>query len=142
MEHPVFRNPHLFQQLPLRDYMRDKLPTGGQGCVVEDLDVVIRHFGYKYHLDSDGRFMLIEQKHPGSFIETAQVFTFRLIHRTLRAGDPEKKRYIGYYVLNVAFDEEDEKPIFPVLVNKIHKLDEPEFLKWLNGEIALPSMWE
>jgi hypothetical protein len=139
---PVFRNPHLFQQLPLRDYMRQKLPTGGQGCVVEDLDVVVRHFGYKYRLDADGRFMLIEQKHPGSFIETAQVFTFRLMHNTMRAGDPEKKRYVGYYVLNIAFDLDNGEPVFPVLVNKKHSLNESDFLQWLNGDLVLPSMWE
>lgn len=141
MEQPVFRNPHLFQQLPLRDYMRKHLPAGGAGCVVEDLDVVIRHYGTKYQLDATGRFMLIEQKHPGSFIATAQQMTFGLMHATLRKGDPNRERYTGYYVLNIAFDD-DGNPIFPVLVNRKHQLDESQFKEWMNGALVLPSLFD
>lgn len=141
MDKPVFRNPHLFQQLPLRDYMRSNLPSGPAGCVIEDLDVVVRHFGTKYQLDATGRFMLIEQKHPGSFIGTAQQMTFGLMHAVMRKGDPNRERYVGYYVLNIAFDDAGN-PVFPVLVNRKHSLNESQFNEWINGFMILPSMFE
>lgn len=141
MKLPVFRNPDKFQVLPLREYLRRKLPAGSSGCVIEDLDLLVRHFGNNYGIDTIGRFMLIEQKHPGSFIEGAQVWTFRLVHDTLRKGDPDRKRYVGYYVLNIAFDS-NKNPIFPVTVNRSLSLDEKQFLKWLNGALVLPSMFD
>lgn len=141
MEIPVFRNPDTHQVLPLREYLRHKLPPGPAGCVVEDLDLLVRHFGTNYGLDATGRFMLIEQKHPGYFIEGAQVWTFRLVHDTLRKGDPNRERYVGYYVLNIAFDD-DKNPIFPVTVNRSHVLEEDKFGQWLNGALVLPSMFD
>lgn len=141
MDRPVFRNPDKFQVLPLREYMRLTLPSGPSGCVVEDLDILVRHYGINYGLDATGRFMLIEQKFPGSFIGSAQIRTFGLIHDTLRKGDPNRERYVGYYVLNIAFDDFGN-PMFPVTVNRSHVLDEDKFGQWLNGALVLPSMFD
>lgn len=140
MSQPVFRNPDLYQVLPLREYLRGALPSGGDGCVIEDLDLLVRHYGPRYQLDSFGRFMLVEQKHPGSDIGTAQKRTFGLLHQLLRMADPDRKRYLGYYLLWVHFGP-NNTPIFPITINRQHVLSEPDFLKWLNGETILPSLW-
>lgn len=141
MEKPVFRNPDKFQVLPLREYLREELPPGSAGCVVEDLDLLVRHYGMRYGLDATGRFMLIEQKHPGSFIGTAQQMTFGLVHSVLRKGDPDRERYLGYYVLEVAFDE-GQMPVFPVRVNRKYTLDRAQFVEWMNGALVLPSLFD
>jgi hypothetical protein len=141
MDTPIFRRPDLFQLLPAREYVRSHMPSGPAGCVVEDLDLVIRHFGIAYQLDATGQFMLVEQKHPGAWIGPAQERTFRLIHDVCRLGDPKRSRYIGYYVWQVAFGAEN-LPIFPCLVNRIHKLDETGFLAWMNFRLILPSLFD
>ena len=109
--------------------------------MIEDLDMVVRHYGPRYHTDDNGRVMFIEQKHPPFWIQGAQVMTFRHLHRMLRRGDPERKGYIGYYVLQIAFDE-NEQPIFPVCVNRKNTLDEIQFKKWMTGTVVLPSLWD
>jgi hypothetical protein len=140
MAAPTFRNSDIYQRLPIRDYLRTALPEGSQGMVVEDLDLVIRHYGNSYRLDGKGRLMLVEQKHPPAWIEYAQEKTFGLIHQLIRAGDPDKKRYLGYYVLQIAFN--GEEPVFPVTVNRKHELDKAQMLDWFNGKLILPGLWE
>ncbi len=141
MSNHTFRNPDLFQVLPLRDYLRSPgWPNGSDGFVVEDLDIVIRHFGNGYHTDAKGRLLLIEQKHPGHWIRTAQQKTFGLLHGLLRKADPERQRYIGYYVLQVEFGDGSE-PMFPVRVNG-KELDAAEFKRWITGETVLPSLFD
>ena len=137
----TFRNPDLFQVLPLRDYLRSPgWPDGKDGFVVEDLDVVVRHFGNTFHTDAKGRLLLIEQKHPGHWIRTAQEKTFGLMDTLLRKADPERVRYLGYYILQVAFDA-DNAPVFPVRMNK-QAMDATEFRKWITGETVIPSYFE
>src|SRR4029450_4557735 len=101
MTTPVFRNPHLFQVLPLREYIRLNFPSGPEGFVTEDLDLLVRHFGRKYSQDLFGRFMLIDHKSLGANLGSAQEWTFKLVHSTLRAGDPKRQRYLGYFLLNL-----------------------------------------
>lgn len=137
----VFRNPDMFQVLPLRDLLRTLLPKGTEGCVIEDLDLIIRHYGPKYQLDAKGRVMLIEHKFPTHYLGRAQENTFGLIHELMRLGDPKRKRYLGYYVLQFAFDE-NKLPIFPATVNRQYQMDKTEFVKWLNGITILPSLWD
>ncbi len=137
----TFRNPDLFQVLPIREYLRrDPFLNGGQGFVLEDVDLVVRHYGANYGTDAKGKFMLIEMKHPGSFMGTAQYKTFGLIDELCRKSDPDRLRYIGFYVLNIAFDD-SQLPIFPVVLNREHKLDEQGFYDWINGKTVLPSLY-
>lgn len=141
MSEHTFRNPDLFQRLPLRDYLRGPgWPNGSDGFVVEDLDVVVRHFGNGFHTDAKGRLLLIEQKHPGHWIRTAQERTFGLFDELLRKADPERVRYLGYYVLQIAFDE-NNAPVFPVRVNG-KEMDADAFKQWMTGETVLPSYFE
>jgi hypothetical protein len=139
MSEHTFRNPHLFQRLPLRDYLRTHYPDGSNGFVLEDLDLVVRHYGINYRTDSIGRILLIELKHPGSSIGTAQRKTFGLIDSLMRRGDPKGERYLGYFQLNATFDEKNNM-VFPVQVNGI-QMDEPRFRRWITGEDVLPSLF-
>lgn len=104
-EQPVFRNDDKFQRLPFRDWLRKRMPNGRAGYVVEDLDLVPRVYGPNYNEDDIGKFMLLELKYTSSWIGVAQQKTFGLIHRVCRAGDPARRRYLGYYVIN--YDNED-----------------------------------
>lgn len=134
MSDTVFRNPDKFQVLPLREYIRQEFPRGSDGLVAEDLDLVIRHFGSNYGTDAKGRLMLIEQKHAGYGIGTAQQKTFGLIDELLRRGDPDGQRYLGYYLLNCVFD--GMQPVFPVTVNG-QELDREQFHEWLEGALVV-----
>lgn len=140
MSEHIFRNPDLFQRLPLRDYLRTAFPNGNSGFVVEDLDVVVRHYGTDYHTDTKGRLLLIEQKHPGHGIGAAQKMTFGLMDTLMRKADPERLRYLGYYVLQVAFGV-GNAPVFPVRVNG-QEMDATEFRRWITGEVILPSYFD
>jgi len=100
-----FRNPDKLQVLPFRDWIRDHLPGGPDGYVVEDLDLVLRIYGPKFKSDATGKFMLIELKFGHSWIGVAQRKTFGLMHNLLRNADPGCQRYLGYFVLQ--YDNED-----------------------------------
>lgn len=139
MSNHTFRNPHLFQRLPVRDYLRVHYPDGSRGFVVEDLDLVVRHYGVNYHTDATGRFMLIEIKHPGHSIGTAQRRTFGLLDSLLRKGDPNGERYMGYFQLNAEFDDGNNM-VFPVHVNG-KQMDEQQFRRWITGEEAVPPLF-
>jgi len=99
---PIFRNPDKFQVLPWRDLLRDLLPPGREGIVVEDLDLVICRFGKREGraYSDDGKFLLMEVKYQNFRPNYAQRKVFGLIDRLLKKADPEKKHYIGYYVLH------------------------------------------
>jgi hypothetical protein len=81
------------------------MPSGSEGFVTEDLDLVVRLFGAKYNTDATGKFMLIELKHGNAQPAIAQQKTFGLIDSLLRKADPNKQRYLGYFILN--YDNED-----------------------------------
>jgi len=104
---PEFRNPDKFQLLPFREWIRRNLPSGSDGFVCEDLDLVVRVFGEWFGQDSIGRFMLIELKFMGTRLGRAQRMTFGLVDRLLRAGDPDAKRYRGYFVLEYSDEDWD-----------------------------------
>ena len=105
MPKPAFRNPDKFQLLPFREWCREHLPPGNEGIVIEDLDLLVRHFGAEHGTDAIGRFMLCELKFDTSMIGTAQRRTFGLLDGLLRAGDKDGDRYLGYYIIN--YDNED-----------------------------------
>lgn len=102
---PTFRNPDKFQVLPFREWIRNNMPSGRDGFVAEDLDLVVRLYGPRFHTDATGKFMLIELKHGNTQPAIAQQKTFGLIDALLRKADPEQKRYLGYFVVN--YDNED-----------------------------------
>ena len=108
---PTFRNPDLFQVLPIRAFFRGEcgfdFPSGGGGFVVEDLDLLIRWYGPGFDLDGDGRFRLVELKHKGSTIGTAQRRTFGLMDKLLRQGDTDGTHYDGYYLVQMYPAESD-----------------------------------
>lgn len=135
MSDTQFRNPDKVQVLPLREYLRRHLPNGREGFVVEDLDLLIRHFGPRYGADPTGRFMLVEEKRNGCTIGMAQQRTFGLVDEVLRKGDPGRERYTGYYLLNTTYDANDELT-FPLRVNG-QPLDRDQFHQWLEGELSI-----
>lgn len=127
MSTPVFRNPDKFQLLPHREWIRAHKPTGTQGYVVEDLDLVLRVYGRNYLTDDKGRIALVELKFGNSWIGYAQRKTFGELHRMLRAGDAEN-RYIGFFVIQYS-DEDWDKAEFAV--NKT-TLSGDEFARFLS----------
>jgi len=142
MTAPTFRNPDKFQQLSFRDWFRKNKPSGKEGYVVEDLDLVLRIFGANFHTDATGKFILIELKFKNAWIGPAQKRTFSLINSLLRQGDPERKRYLGYYV--VQYDNEDwDKASFRI--NRV-KVTCEEFDKFSNLDSdflsSLPTVLE
>jgi hypothetical protein len=106
MATPTLRNPNLVQALAWRESMRQDLPAGTAGMVIEDLDLVLRWFGSNYNLDAIGRLRLVEMKHITSGIGRAQESTFGLIDMLCRAGNPE--RYDGFFVVQADMNAVDE----------------------------------
>lgn len=127
MTKPELRNPEIVQRLPYRDWIRTNLPEGSEGFVCEDIDLVVRVYSWKFKTDSIGKFMFIELKYQTSKIETAQKMTFGLIDKVCRQGDPEKKRYAGYFVVQYA-DNDWDVSLFRI--NGV-ALNREEFLKFL-----------
>lgn len=101
----TFNNPDKYQVLPFREWLRENMPNGKDGFVVEDLDLVVRWFGQRYGFDSKGAFMLIDLKFGTSDLGVAQVKTFGLIDEMLRQVDPHQDRYMGFFL--VQYDNED-----------------------------------
>ena len=134
----TFRNPELFQVLPFREWMRKNLPSGSQGMVIEDLDLVIRVYGTNFGSDAVGKFMLIELKFKKSWIGQAQKRTFGQIDRLLRKADPDAKRYMGYFV--VQYDDEDwDKAQFKVNRKRLPTETFKRFLLFDSAVIATLS---
>lgn len=100
MNQPVFKNADIFQVHGFREWIRKNMPSGPQGFVVEDLDLVPRVYGPSYGTDEKGKFALMELKYGRAQPARAQINTFGLIDGLLKNGDPQRKRYRGYHVLN------------------------------------------
>jgi hypothetical protein len=134
----VFRNPDKLALIPYREYMRDNLPTPGQGMVVEDMDVIALQIGALCgrHRDADGKFMMIEIKSFGARMGYAQTRLFSMMHRLMRAGDPQKEYYVGFYLLH--WDDNNNKP---VSINH-QPCTEQEFKDWMVGETTLLSLFD
>lgn len=104
-----FRLKDKLQVINLRQLIRGEthwsMPSGPEGLVVEDLDLVIRWYGPLFDLDEVGRFRLVEAKYgEHTSLETAQHRTFKLMDELFRRGDSEG-RYDGFYKLNYSDDE-------------------------------------
>lgn len=105
MSKPEFRHPDKFQVLKFREWIRENLPTGKEGFIAEDLDLVIKVFGSNYGLGQAGKFMLCELKFYPTSIGYAQKQLFGTIDKLLRKADPKHKIYRGYYVIQ--YNNED-----------------------------------
>lgn len=127
---PVFRNPDKVQVLPFREWMRQNLPTGKQGMVVEDLDLLPTIFGplAGRSYSDDGMFMLVELKTPGYSMSYGQKRLFGLIDTLLRFSDPHEKYYLGCFT--VWWDHENNKPI---AIN-FEPCTEEQFSLWMQGK--------
>jgi len=133
MAQPVFRNPDKYQVLPIREYIRKNLPSGDQGLVVEDLDLVPLMFsklvGRAYN--ADGKFMLVEVKEPGHTVDYSQRRLFEMMDRLLRIADPDGEYYIGFYLLRW-----NNIRNLPVDING-KACTEQEFKDWMTGKITI-----
>lgn len=127
---PVFRNPDKVQVLPFREWMRDNLPTGKQGMVVEDLDLLPTMFGplVGRAYDADGLFMLVEIKNKGYRMSYGQKRLFGLIDTLLRFADPNAEYYLGCFT--VWWDYTTNKP---VAIN-FESCTEQEFSLWMQAK--------
>ena len=111
MAAPEFRHPDKVQLLLFREYLRQNMPSSSDGYVVEDLDLVIRAFQpsrpskFQFQTDDEGKFRLIELKYGNAWITNGQRRTFGLMDRLMRVGDPDRKRYLGYFVVQYSHED-------------------------------------
>lgn len=103
----AFRNPDILQVLPFREWLREKMPSGRDGFVVEDLDLVVRWFGRNYGYDSRGAFMLMDLKFGSAQLGIAQEKTFGLMDGLLRQADPDFERYLGFFLIQYTDEDWD-----------------------------------
>jgi hypothetical protein len=124
---------------PIRRLIREYLPNGQDGYVVEDLDLLIRVFGQRFSTDGRGRLRLIELKCSHGIEEPArlrggQAFTLGLLNDMLRSS-AMAERYDGLYV--VTHSEPD------VVSGRIwidrREVTLEEFIEWLRfGDCDAP----
>jgi len=138
MSNHVFRNPDLYQQLPFRDYIRQHCPGANAGLIVTDLDMIINHIGalVDRRRDEDGRISLVELKDISTALNYTQSRTMQLMHKLMRASDPEHKFYRGSYLL-----QWDNKNNVPCRING-KPVTEQEFVDWMIGKLEIPSLFD
>lgn len=83
------------------------MPSGSDGFVVEDLDLVIRWFGQRYGFDSSGAFMLVELKFGNAEMGIPQIKLFGLVDSLLKKADPNRERYFGFYLIQYTNEDWD-----------------------------------
>lgn len=134
----VFRNPDKVQQLPFRDYIREHCPGARDGLSVLDLDMVPLLFGNMVGRPSkaDGKFMLTEIKANGAKLNYAQERLLMLMHRLLRQADPDKKFFIGSYLLHWDYDTNK-----PASLN-YKRISDADFQQWITGKLDWPSLFD
>jgi len=111
------------------------MPTGREGCVVEDIDLVLRGFGTLYHTDDEGILKLIELKYGKAEMGFAKTKTFGLIDRGLKRGEPE--RYKGYFLIN--YDNENwDKANFEINRKPVTLTELSRFLMF--GDIGITGL--
>lgn len=117
------------QRLSYRDFMRDHMPSGRDGLVIVDLDLVTRHHGALFSTDRAGILTCMEFKHDGYDMTWGQKWTFGPIDAALRTQMAD--RYRGFYLVQY----EDEP--FEVTSINYRPSDNDEFLKWMRLEVEL-----
>lgn len=102
---PTIRHRHLLDAIgPVRDLMRNEFPTGGQGMVIEDLDMIMRVYGHEFGTDQKGRFAMLEFKLGMREMDDAQRNSFSLIDESVRTGC-NADRYEGFWLINFTTDD-------------------------------------
>lgn len=96
--HSWYEADHTKEQVFRRD-LRAYGPKSRDGFVVEDLDLILRRYSKK---DGKGRFYLAEVKKRGSKVNMAQRKTFGLIGEVLVRGDPHRRHYMGFALVEWA----------------------------------------
>jgi hypothetical protein len=97
-----YEGDHGEQRDPFRDWIRTNCPTGSEGFVCENLDIVINCYGKLIGRgkNDDGRIKLIEKK-INSEMKYAQKRTFELIDSLIKKADPMRKNYRGLYTVSL-----------------------------------------
>lgn len=105
MAAPVIRNETLAPIIPHRELIRGRrdgypMPSGPEGYVVEDLDLIIRHHSRNGY-DAEGTLALYEHKHQTAPLGASKERTFGLLHRLILSTDADyiAQRYRGFYVV-------------------------------------------
>lgn len=116
----------------LRELLRGKrpglpMPSGRDGFVVENFDLVLRWFGPNFGLDARGRIRLVEVKREGSSLDKSQHYTFGLLAAALD-GWP---RFDGLHLVRHSNDVHDHTTRYTVGAgtNAI-RMNAPDFLVW------------
>lgn len=111
------------------------MPTGQQGFVVEDLDLVLRWYGEKYGLDDKGRLRLIELRREGKdngYLGGSKNHTLGWMDEAFWSYHGVD-RYDGLFVVEHSDDNADEGTTF--WVNK-EELDVRGFLSWCQNPFS------
>jgi hypothetical protein len=130
---PVYRNGKEIH--PVRQFLRNAIPRGEEGCVVEDCDLILRRYGPRYGLDQIGRFKLCEMKYgKRTPLEYAQQMTFASMDYVLRSSK-EKWRYEGFFLVHYEGRDHEGYPTW-YWVNG-ESLRPQGFAKWAEGHIVI-----
>ena len=113
---PTFDRPDL-GILPFREHMRQRMPLPKDGWVSEDVDCVVRAYGGNFDTDTNGKFMLLEYKEGRAWPRLAQQMTFGLIDSLLKMADPERERYLGYYI--IGYDKDSANLLNNIRINGV-----------------------
>lgn len=135
---PKIAHPEFIQVLSFREWLRsDRFPTGSEGFVVEDLDLVVRWYVSK--VDEVGKFMFCEIKNNRAGLKPAQRNTFRLIDELLRRGDPSRERYIGFYLIQPSLPEWENLNCMFQVNGKV--LNHDDLSLFFLGLLKIPPYW-
>lgn len=127
-------------RLPYREFIRQRLPGPSDGFIVEDIDLILRVFGMGYGTDTRGKFRLLEIKSADGRITYGQRETFNLIDMMLRAVDPQRRRYLGYFTIWTEQSDWADCDYFEVvrlLDAECRQFTQPQFEQWLNFDVPL-----
>ncbi len=130
---------------PWRQWIRENIGSGPEGYVFEDVDMlrkydkepvpwmIVRHFSPRS--DPVGKLMAIERKLGDADMGHAQIRTFGLWDHITRKGDPLRKRWMGWYLLNHSHENPAECTY--VTINGIRRTMD-ELLLFLKFELDIP----
>lgn len=124
----------------LRELLRGNkyrgMPSGLEGFVVEDLDLVLRWYGPNFGLDAEGRVRWIEMKH-GLFtgLDPAKVRTFKPMVQTLQRYE----RFDGFFLVRSSDNAHDPSTSYKVN-GSVMSAD--TFLDWCLTPVSeIPGLW-
>ena len=115
----------------LRELLRGNsfrvMPSGREGFVVEDLDLVLRWYGPNFGLDEYGRLRLVEVKRWDFGFDNAQLWTFGPLAAELADWD----RFDGLHLVQYSDSDHDADTRYRIGVGSCRtELSADEFLDW------------